>query len=76
MNHHRAVELVGEDGLLVAAEIVAPFRRIAVLLQNVDGFVVGDAREWRLDGFELGDVALERFEFAAAIARPPIARRG
>ena len=68
MNHHRAVVLLRKNGFFVAAEIVAPLRGIAALLQDFDGFVVGDARKGRLDGFELGDVALERFEFARAIA--------
>ncbi len=68
MNHDRAVELVRENGLFVAAEIVAPLRGIAVLLQNLDGLIVGEARKRRLHGFELGDVAPKRFEFAAALA--------
>ena len=68
MNHHRAVELARENGFFVAAEIVAPLRRVAALLQNRDGLVVGDARKGRQHGFELGDIAPERFEFAAALA--------
>ena len=67
VNHHGLVELLREDGFFVAAEIVAPLRGIAVLLQDLDGFVVGDARKGRRDCFELRDIAFERFEFARAI---------
>ena len=45
MHHHRAVEAVGNDGLFVAAEIVAKFGGIAVVLEHRDGFFVGDSRE-------------------------------
>ena len=40
------------------------FDGIAVLLQDLDGVFVGDAREGRLHVFELFGVALESFELA------------
>ena len=67
VDHDRAVVLVGDDGLLVAAEVVAELGGIAGFLQNGNSIFVGDAREGRLDVFELRDVALEGFEFAGFV---------
>src|SRR5258708_7150008 len=63
VNHNRAVKAAGNDGFLVAAEVVSELGRIAVLLQDADGFLVGDAGKWRLDVLEFLDVALQDFEF-------------
>src|SRR4051794_20903557 len=63
MNDDRAVELVRDDGLLVAAEVVADLRlRVPVLLKDVDGLVVRDAREGDLDVLQELRVALEDLE--------------
>ena len=67
MNDHGLVEFFREDGFFIAAEIVAPFRGIAGVLQNFDGVVVADARKRRRDFFELRNVALKSGEFARAI---------
>ena len=66
MDHHRLVELLGNERFLVAAEIVAPLRRVAGLLQNFDGFVVGDARKRRHD---LREFATSRPSVASSRAR-------
>ncbi len=67
VDHDRAVVGAGDDGFFVAAEVVAEFGGIAVLLKDSDGFFVGDAGERRLDVLELLDVALEGFEFAGLV---------
>src|SRR5882724_70358 len=64
VNHYGAVKAARNDGFLVAAEVVSELGRVAVLLQDADGFLVGDAGKWRLDDFELLDVALQDFQFA------------
>src|SRR6202521_4697568 len=64
MDEHGAVEFVGDESLFVAANIFAELRGIAMLLQDADGFFVGDAGKGRIDVFEFFRVALERFEFA------------
>ena len=48
VNHDGTVELVGDDGFLVAADVVAKFGGVAVLVEDRDGFFVTDARERRL----------------------------
>ena len=50
-----------------AAEIAAPLNFGAVLLQILHRIVVAHARERRLDGFELRDVAFEHLQFLAAL---------
>jgi len=67
VDHDGAVVRTGDDGFLVAAEVIAELGGVAVFLENADGFFVGDAREGRLDVLELLDVALESFEFAGFV---------
>src|SRR5258708_765754 len=67
MNHYRPVKAAGNDGFLVAAEVVAKLGGGAGLLERADSFLVGDAREGRLDVFELLDVALQDFKFARLV---------
>ena len=62
MNHHGAIVLLGDEGFVFAAEIVAPLGVAALLLQGDDGFVVGDAREGRLGSFELRLRSRPRFQ--------------
>src|SRR6516225_11751048 len=57
VNHDRTVELIRNAGFLVPAEVVAKFGGIALLLQDTNGFFVGNAREGWFDVFELLDVA-------------------
>src|SRR5947199_706018 len=64
MDEHGPVEGAGDDGLLIAAEVVAKFCGIAVLVEDRDGVFVADARERRLHVFQLGGVALKRFKLA------------
>src|SRR6185295_7097917 len=64
-HHHRLVVLAGEDGLLVAAEVVAPLDGIARAVEDLHRLGVGDAREGRHDLFELRGVALQRLEVLA-----------
>ena len=45
MDHHRPVELLGEDRLLVAAHVVAPLDGVAGFLNILNGVGIGDARE-------------------------------
>ena len=59
--------VLGEQGLVGAAEIAAPLDFAALGLQNLDRVVVAHARERRLDGFQLGDVALQALQFFAAV---------
>ena len=59
VHHHRPIELLAEDGLLVAAEIVAPLDRMSGLLNILNGFHVGDARERLAHAPERLDVPLE-----------------
>src|SRR5260221_9616567 len=67
VNHNRAVKTAGNDGFLVAAEVVSELGRVAVLLQDADGFLVGDAVKWRLDVLEFLYVALQDFQFTGVI---------
>src|SRR6266404_5460897 len=67
MDQDGAIEGAGDDGLLVAAEVVAELGGIAVLVEDCDGFFIADARERGLHVFELGRVALEGFELARFI---------
>ncbi len=70
MDDDGAIELVRDDRLFVAAEIVADLRLgVAVLLEDVDRLGVGDAREGGLHFLELRRVALERLELLFAISR-------
>src|SRR6266851_4595219 len=64
MDQHRTVEGTGDDGLFVAAEVVAEFGGIAVLVEERDRIFIADARERGACVFKLGGVALERFAFA------------
>src|SRR6185312_4395874 len=61
-HHHRLVELAGEDGLLVAAEVVAPLDRVALAVEDRDRLGVGDAREGRHHFLQFGGVALQHLE--------------
>src|SRR3984957_1418535 len=67
VDYHGLVEFFRNDRFFIATEIVAPLRWVAGLLQYSDGIVVADAREGRLDFFELRDVAFEHGKFARAI---------
>ena len=57
MHHDRLVELRGKIGFVGRAEIAAPFELVfqrafgVAFLQHLDGVVVGDARERRLQSF-------------------------
>jgi len=64
MNEHRAVKRTGNDGFLVAAEIVAKFGGIAVFIEHGDSFLVTDAWKGRLDAFQSFHIALESFQLA------------
>ena len=59
VDHHRPVELPAEDGLLVAAQIVAPVYRVAGLADGLDGLGVGDARKRLLHALQRLEVPLE-----------------
>ena len=67
VDHDRTIEAVGNDGFLVATEIIAEFGGVAIFLEDRDGFFVGDSRKRRLDVFQLFNVALQRFEFAGFV---------
>src|SRR6266403_4832765 len=64
MDEDGAIEGAGDDGLLVAAEVVAEFGGIAVLVEHGDSVFIADAGERGLDVFELRSVALQCFELA------------
>ena len=64
MHEHGAVERARNDGLFVAAKVVAKLGGIAVLVEDGNSFFVADARERRLDAFELLRIAFEGFELA------------
>ena len=74
VDHNRPVELVGDDGFFVATDVIAEFRGIALLLQQLDGVFVADPRKRRLHVFELLGVALQRFQLARLVFAAPIAR--
>ena len=59
--------LLGEHGFVGAAEIAAPLNFAALGLQNLHRVVVAHARKRRLDGLQLGDVALQPLQLFAAI---------
>ena len=73
MNHDRAIELRRDVGFIGRAEVAAPFELVferafgVAFLQHLHGFVVGDAREWRIDLFELGDVAADGLQVGAPL---------
>ena len=67
IDHDGLGELLGEDGFVGTAEIAAPLDFRTVGLENFYGVVIGDAGERTCDGFEFGDVALQDFEFFAAL---------
>ena len=67
IDHDGAVELLGEDGFVAAAEVAAPLDFAAVLLEDFHGVVVADARERGLHCFELCDVAFQDFQLFAAV---------
>src|ERR1700726_4268670 len=71
MDNYGFVELLGNNGLFVAAEIVAPLCWVAGLLENLDRFVVGDSRKWWRNPFELRDVALDHSQ----LSRPVLGHR-
>src|SRR5213596_3517784 len=66
VHHHRAVELLRERRLLVAAEIGAPLEREAFLVQDVERLGVGDAREGLLDARERCEIAAEGAQLGLA----------
>ena len=59
VDHDRPVEFIGDDGLFVAANVVAEFCGIVVFVENTDGFFVADVRKGRLNVFEFFCVALQ-----------------
>ncbi len=61
----RTVEAVGQDGFIGRAEVAAPLEGLALLVQQLHGFVVADAREGLLDQLELREIALEARQFGA-----------
>ena len=67
MDDYGLGKFLAEQRLVRRAEVSAPLEWAALALQNLDGLVVGDAREGRLDGFQLGEIAAQDFEFAAAL---------
>ena len=67
MNEDGAVEILGNEGFFVSAEIVAKFGGVAIFLEDGDGVFITDARERRLNVFERLDVAFESFEFAGLV---------
>src|SRR5208282_3632307 len=67
MDDDGLVEVLGENRLFVAAEIVAPFRGVSGPLQDADSFVIADAGKWRLDLCEFRDVALQSLEFTRLV---------
>ncbi len=80
-DHHRAVERLGEQGLVEPAKIVAADERRGVLRagarhhfgagEDVRGRVIRQARERPRDRLELGGVPFERLQLeAAAVERP------
>src|SRR5260370_33680251 len=58
MNHYRPVKAAGNDGFLVAAEVVAKLGGVAVLLEPANSFLVGNPWERRFDDFRLLYVGL------------------
>src|SRR5439155_396833 len=66
VHHHRAVELLRERRLLVAAEIGAPLEREAFLAQDVERLGVGDAREGLLHALERYQIATEGAQLGLA----------
>ena len=65
MDHDRAIKLRREIGLVGRAQITAPLKLVfdqsfgMRFLQHLHGFIVGNAREWRIDLLQLGDIAAD-----------------
>src|SRR5712692_7738634 len=60
-DHHRPVECIGDDRLLVAAEVVAELDGQPLSREKVDRLAVRHPRKGSRDMLELGRVALESF---------------
>src|SRR5579862_2960210 len=55
IDHHRAVEIVSDQGLVGVAQIAPPLDLAALGFEFLDSLVVCHAMEGSLDRFELGD---------------------
>ena len=67
MHHHRPVEFVRDDRFLISAKIIAELRRVAMLVEHLDGVFVADARERCLYIFQPRGVTFQRFELGRLI---------
>ena len=67
MHHDRAIELLREDRLLVAAEVLAPRHLHAGGVQSLDRLCVRDPGERLLHAFERRQIALQRDKFVPAV---------
>ena len=78
MHHDRTIELLGQRGLLLGAEIVAPRDVDAGAAQPFDRLAVGDARKGLLHALERRErrVPARAARCAAAAARVPRRGRG
>ncbi len=66
VDEHGPVEILGDDGLVGAAEIAAPLNLAALLLEHFHGVVVAQARERQLDLLEVGHIAPQRLQLRTA----------
>ena len=71
MHADGAVEFLGERRFIRSAEIAAPLERQALLLQDLGGLVVGQARKRRLHVLEFAGVAVERLQLALTAFEDP-----
>src|SRR5262245_26750188 len=62
MNHDRLIELLRDDGLVASAKIAAPLKFGAMLLRNLDRFVIGDPRKRRHDLLQFREIPLESLQ--------------
>ena len=68
VNRHRAIEMLGQDGLVRAAKVGSPCEGQALVSQDLGGFVVRDAGQRRLHSLEGARVAANRGQ----LALPPV----
>src|SRR5262249_41087779 len=69
MHHHRLRELLADQRFVRAAEVAAPLNLATLALQDLDRFIISDAREGCGNSLELGDVALQDLQLRTTVVQ-------